>query len=117
MEKDACLPPYASHKATLITATPTQSRGRCRTAITTGEIYNLFSGPPTFPVPNSKSELLRKGKGKQDERHRYLEGGIKVVVTGGSNAVGTEIEVVIQGGLDTGRRPGRVRQPRFCEVR
>ena len=116
MEKDALLAAVRKHKATLITGDPElKVAAGAATAITTGEIYNLFR-PTYLPGTNLKVRIAKKAK-ESDEGIGYLEGGIKVVVTGGSNAVGTEIEVVIQGGLDTD--VGRVvfAKPRFAEVR
>ncbi len=116
MEKDALLAAVRKHKATLITGDPElKAAAGAATAITTGEIYNLFR-PTYLPGSEMKVRIAKKGK-EPDEGIGYLEGGIKVVVTGGANAVGTEIEVVIQGGLDTD--VGRVvfAKPRFAEVR
>lgn len=116
LKKDALLAAVRKHKATLITGDPElKAAAGAATAITTGEIYNLFR-PTYLPGTEMKVRIAKKGK-ESDEGIGYLEGGIKVVVTGGANAVGTEIEVVIQGGLDTD--VGRVvfAKPRFAEVR
>ena len=116
LEKDALLAAVRKHKATLITGDPElKAAAGAATAITTGEIYNLFR-PTYLPGTNLKVRIAKKGK-ESDEGIGYLEGGIKVVVTGAANVVGTEIEVVIQGGLDTD--VGRVvfAKPRFAEVR
>jgi len=116
LKKDALLAAVRKHKATLITGDPElKAAAGVATAITTGEIYNLFR-PTYLPGTNLKVRIAKKGK-ESDEGIGYLEGGIKVVVTGASNVVGTEIEVVIQGGLDTD--VGRVvfAKPRFAEVK
>ena len=116
LKKDALLAAVRKNKATLITGDPElKAAAGAGTAITTGEIYNLFR-PTYLPGTEIKVRIAKKGK-EADEGIGYLEGGIKVVVTGASNAVGTEIEVVIQVGLDTD--VGRVvfAKPRFAEVK
>jgi len=116
LKKDALLAAVKKHKATLVTGNPElKTAAGAGNAITTGEIYNLFR-PTYLPGTELRVRIAKKGK-ESDEGIGYLEGGIKVVVTGAANAVGQEIEVVIQGGLDTD--VGRVvfAKPRFAEVR
>jgi uncharacterized protein YacL len=116
LKKDALLAAVRKNKATLITGDPElKAAAGAGNAVTTTEIYNLFR-PTYLPGTEMKVRIAKKGK-EADEGIGYLEGGIKVVVTGASNAVGTEIEVVIQGGLDTD--VGRVvfAKPRFAEVK
>jgi uncharacterized protein YacL len=116
LKKDALLAAVRKNKATLITGDPElKAAAGPGNAVTTTEIYNLFR-PTYLPGTEMKVRIAKKGK-EADEGIGYLEGGIKVVVTGASNAVGTEIEVVIQGGLDTD--VGRVvfAKPRFAEVK
>jgi uncharacterized protein YacL len=116
LKKDALLAAVRKNKATLITGDPElKAAAGVGNAVTTAEIYNLFR-PTYLPGTELKVRVAKKGK-EADEGIGYLEGGIKVVVTGASNAVGQEIEVVIQGGLDTD--VGRVvfAKPRFAEVK
>jgi uncharacterized protein YacL len=116
LEKDALLAAVRKNKATLITGDPElKAAAGAGNAVTTTEIYNLFR-PTYLPGTELRVRIAKKGK-EADEGIGYLEGGIKVVVTGASNAVGTEIDVVIQGGLDTD--VGRVvfAKPRFAEVK
>ena len=116
LEKDALLAAVRKNKATLITGDPElKAAAGAGNAVTTTEIYNLFR-PTYLPGTEMKVRIAKKGK-EADEGIGYLEGGIKVVVTGASNTVGQEIEVVIQGGLDTD--VGRVvfAKPRFAEVK
>jgi uncharacterized protein YacL len=116
LKKDALLAAVKKHKATLITGDPDlKAAAGVENAVTTTEIYNLFR-PTYLPGTELRVRIAKKGK-EADEGIGYLEGGIKVVVTGASNAVGQEIEVVIQGGLDTD--VGRVvfAKPRFAEVK
>jgi len=116
LKKDALLAAVRKNKATLITGDPElKAAAGAGNAVTTTEIYNLFR-PTYLPGTEIRVRIAKKGK-EADEGIGYLEGGIKVVVTGASNAVGQEIEVVIQGGLDTD--VGRVvfAKPRFAEVK
>ena len=116
LKKDALLAAVRKNKATLVTGDPElKAAAGAGNAVTTNEIYNLFR-PTYLPGTELKVRIAKKGK-EADEGIGYLEGGIKVVVTGASNAVGQEIEVVIQGGLDTD--VGRVvfAKPRFAEVK
>ena len=116
LKKEALLAAVRKHKATLVTGdAELKEAAGAGNAVTTIEIYNLFR-PTYLPGNELKVRIAKKGK-EADEGIGYLEGGIKVVVTGGANAVGTEIEVVIQGGLDTD--VGRVvfAKPRFAEVK
>jgi uncharacterized protein YacL len=116
LKKEALLAAVRKHKATLVTADPElKASAGAGSAITTAEIYNLFR-PTYLPGTELRVRITKKGK-EANEGIGYLEGGIKVVVSGASNAVGTEIDVVIQGGLDTD--VGRVvfAKPRFAEVK
>jgi len=116
LKRDALLAAVKKHKATLVTGDPElKAAAGAGNAVTTAEIYNLFR-PTYLPGTEIKVRIAKKGK-EADEGIGYLEGGIKVVVTGASNAVGQEIEVVIQCGLDTD--VGRVvfAKPRFAEVK
>jgi len=116
LKRDALLAAVKKNKATLVTGDPElKAAVGAGNAVTTAEIYNLFR-PTYLPGTEIKVRIAKKGK-ETDEGIGYLEGGIKVVVTGASNAVGQELEVVIQGGLDTD--VGRVvfAKPRFAEVK
>ena len=114
--RDGLLAALRKNKATLITTSADlKAAAAPNPAVLTLDIYHLFK-PTYLPGTELKVRIAKKGK-EADEGIGYLEGGIKVVVTGASNAVGTEIEVVIQGGLDT--VVGRVvfARPKFAEVR
>jgi uncharacterized protein YacL len=116
MKRDQLLAALKKDKAMLITGNQElKTAASPAPAISTVEIYNLFR-PAYLPGTELKVRIAKKGK-EQDEGIGYLEGGIKVVVAGAGNAVGNELEVVIQGGLDTD--VGRVvfAKPRFAEVR
>ncbi|HTW92659.1 MAG TPA: hypothetical protein VMH22_13275 [bacterium] len=116
LKKDQLLAAVRKNKATLVTADPNLKTALGDgSAVTTSEIYNLFR-PTYLPGTELKVRIAKKGK-ETDEGIGYLEGGIKVVVSGAANTVGQEIEVVIQGGLDTD--VGRVvfAKPRFAEVK
>jgi uncharacterized protein YacL len=116
MKRDQFLSALRRSKATLITTSPElKAAAAPLPAITTIEIYNLFR-PAYLPGTELKVRVAKKGKEK-NEGIGYLEGGIKVVVDNAAGAVGSELEVVITGALDTD--VGRVvfAKPRFAEVR
>jgi len=116
MKRDQFLAALRRNKATLITTSPElKAAAAPLPAITTIEIYNLFK-PTYLPGTELKVRVAKKGKEKS-EGIGYLEGGVKVVVENAAGAVGSELEVVITGALDTD--VGRVvfAKPRFSEVR
>jgi len=116
MKREQFLATLRRTKATLITMRPElKAASAPAQAITTLEIYNLFR-PTYLPGTELKVRIAKKGKEK-NEGIGYLEGGIKVVVDNAAGAVGSEVEVVITGALDTD--VGRVvfAKSRFAEVR
>jgi uncharacterized protein YacL len=84
-------------------------------AVTTGQVYDLFK-PVYLPGTELKVKVQKKGKEKS-EGIGYLEGGVKVVIEDAARSVGTELDVVVKGALETG--VGRVvfARPRFTDVR
>jgi uncharacterized protein YacL len=104
------------NKATLITTSP-ELKAACGElpCVTATQIYMLFK-PAYLPGTAIKLKIAKKGKEK-DEGIGYLEGGIKVVVENAAHLVGSELEVVIQGALDTDVGQVVFAKPRFTEVR
>jgi len=114
--RDQLVAALRKHKATLITTSAElKAEASGLPAVTPVDIYARFK-PAYLPGTTLKVKIVKKGKDR-NEGIGYLEGGIKVVVENGGNAVGTELEVVIQGALDT--EVGRVvfAKPKFVEVR
>jgi uncharacterized protein YacL len=114
--REGLLAALRKNKATLITASADlKAAASPLPAVLTLDIYQLFK-PTYLPGTELKVRIAKKGKEK-NEGIGYLEGGIKVVVEHGASALGSEIEVVISGALDTD--VGRVvfARPRFAEVR
>lgn len=103
------------YRATLITIRPElKNRTNGLLVITTGELFELFR-PSFLPGTVLKVKIIKRGK-ERNEGIGYLDGGIKVVVENGGNAVGQEIEVVIQGGIDTDVGQVVFAKPRFVEL-
>jgi uncharacterized protein YacL len=82
--------------------------------ITTAELFELFR-PSYLPGTILKVKITKRGK-ERNEGIGYLDGGIKVVVENGGNAVGREIEVIIQGSIDTDVGQVVFAKPRFVEL-
>lgn len=115
-EREKLIAALRRSKATLITMN-SDLKAACDglPAISTVEIHNLFK-PLFLPGTEVRVRITKRGK-EQNEGIGYLEGGVKVVVENGAGSVGTDLDVVVQGALDTG--VGRVvfAKPRFTEVR
>ena len=84
-------------------------------AVTYSDIYNLFK-PSYLPGTVLRVRIIKKGKEK-DEGIGHLEGGVKVVVENAAAAVGSDLEVVVLGTLDTDVGQVVFARPRFTEVR
>jgi uncharacterized protein YacL len=116
VERDNLLSAARRHKATVITggADPAIA-GDGLTVVRTTDIYRLFK-PSYLPGTELKVRIAKKGKDK-NEGIGYLEGGIKVVVDDAADSIGAELDVVIQGALNTD--VGRVvfAKQKFTEVR
>ncbi len=115
LQRDALIATLRKNKATLITVNPDLASA-CNgiPVITTIEIYSLFK-PQYLPGAELRVRISKRGKEK-DEGIGYLEGGVKVVVADGAAAVGKDLDVVVQGTLDT--NVGRVvfAKPRFTDI-
>jgi uncharacterized protein YacL len=113
-DRDKLLAAAQKNKAVLITTDPELKAALRGSAVSASDIYNLFK-PQYLPGTELKVRIAKKGKEK-NEGIGYLEGGIKVVVEDAAAAVGSDLEVVIQGALDTD--VGRVvfAKPRFTEL-
>ncbi|MBM3314678.1 TRAM domain-containing protein [candidate division WOR-3 bacterium] len=116
LEGDGLAAAVRRHKATLLTASA-ELAAACDggPAVTTLAIYRLFK-PAYLPGTELRVRIAKKGKDK-NEGIAYLEGGVKVVVDDAADAVGSELDVTIQGALSTD--VGRVvfARRKFTEVR
>ena len=79
------------------------------------ELYEILK-PDYLPGTAFKVVVTKKGK-EVDEGIGYLDGGIKVVVTGGAKAMGKELEVVVQGSIETNVGKLIFAKPKYIEVR
>ncbi len=103
------------HRATIITIRPEiKVAANGLPVITTGEMFELLR-PGYLPGTVIRVKVNKRGK-ERNEGIGYLEGGIKVVVENGGSAVGQELEVVIQGGIDTDVGQVLFAKPKFVEL-
>jgi len=115
-DRDKLIAAVKRHRATLITLS-SELKAACEglPAIAYADIYNLFK-PSYLPGTNLRVRIAKRGKEK-DEGIAHLEGGIKVVVENAAAAVGSDLEVVVVGTLDTEVGQVVFARPRFTEVR
>ncbi|MFO7675182.1 MAG: TRAM domain-containing protein [bacterium] len=102
-------------KATLLTIRPDlRAAANGLSVVSVAELYGLFK-----PVQSAGNVLrirvTKRGKEK-DEGIGYLDGGVKVVVDKGASMLGQEVEVVVQGSLDTESGQVIFARPRFAEL-
>lgn len=83
--------------------------------IVLSELYEILK-PDYLPGSEFKVTVTKKGK-EFDEGIGYLEGGIKVVVAGGAKVMGQEIEVIVQGSIETNVGKLIFAKPKYVEVR
>lgn len=83
--------------------------------IVLNDIYDILK-PDYLPGTEFKLVVTKKGK-EQDEGIGYLDGGIKVVVSGGAKALGKELEVVVQGSIETNVGKLIFAKPKYVEVK
>ncbi len=83
--------------------------------IVLGELYDILK-PDYLPGSEFKVTVTKKGK-EYDEGIGYLDGGIKVVVSGGAKALGRELEVVVQGSIETNVGKLIFTKPKYVEVK
>ncbi len=114
MARDGLLAALRKAKGFLITNSPDLKSAAAPAAVNLTEIYTLFK-PAYLPGTVVRLRVAKRGKEK-DEGIGYLEGGIKVVIADAANLVGSEMEVVIQGALDTDVGQVVFAKPRFVEV-
>ncbi len=104
------------HRAMVITIKPEiKAAANGLPVVTTLDIFDLLR-PGYLPGTVLKVKIAKKGKEK-NEGIAYLEGGIKVVVENAGNELGKEIEVVVQGSIDTDIGQVLFARPRFIELR
>lgn len=83
--------------------------------INLNELYEILK-PDYLPGSEFKVVVSKKGK-EHDEGIGYLDGGIKVVVTGGARSMGKELEVVVQGSIETNVGKLIFAKPKYEEIR
>jgi len=83
--------------------------------IVLGELYDILK-PDYLPGSEFKVTVTKKGK-EFDEGIGYLDGGIKVVITGGARAMGRELEVVVLGSIETNVGKLIFTKPKYVEVK
>lgn len=101
-------------KAVLMTEISSQT-SRAIKIITLSEIYEILK-PDYLPGTEIKVVVSKKGK-EVDEGIGYLDGGIKVVISGGAKAMGKELEVVVQGSIETNVGKLIFAKPKYIEVK
>jgi uncharacterized protein YacL len=101
-------------KAVLMTEAP-QTTAKVIKIITLGEIYEVLK-PDYLPGAEIKVVVTKKGK-EVDEGIGYLDGGIKVVVSGGARAMGKELDVVVQGSIETNVGKLIFAKPKYIEIK
>ncbi len=82
--------------------------------INLNELYEILK-PDYLPGSEFKVIVSKKGK-EEDEGIGYLEGGIKVVISGGAKAMGKEIEVIVQGSIETNVGKLIFARPKYQEM-
>lgn len=115
-DQDVLITALRRNKATLLTANA-DLKAACDglPAVSTADIYALFK--PAYLSGNVlRLRVTKRGKEKS-EGLGYLEGGVKVVVENGAGFLGREIEVVVQGALETEVGQVVFARPRFAEVK
>jgi len=114
LKPDELLEVARRNKARILTVDP----GLKRDGFAVTLLDELFEAlkPVYLPGTELLIKIVKRGK-EADEGIGYLEGGIKVVVENGAGSVGKEVDVVIQGALDT--QVGRVvfAKPKYTEVK
>ncbi|MEO0091903.1 MAG: TRAM domain-containing protein [candidate division WOR-3 bacterium] len=83
--------------------------------IALNELYEILK-PDYLPGTELKVMVTKKGK-ELDEGIGYLESGTKVVIAGGAKSIGKEIEVVVQGSLETTVGKLIFARPKYIEVK
>lgn len=99
----------------LITTNLPQALSAVIRLINLNELYEILK-PDYLPGSEFKIVVSKKGK-EHDEGIGYLDGGIKVVIAGGARSMGKELEVVVQGSIET--NVGRLifAKPKYTEIR
>ena len=113
------------HNATIITSNDekknellshvSQSSAKAISVLALSELYDILK-PDYLPGSEFKVSVTKKGK-EYDEGIGYLEGGIKVVITGGARALGKELEVVVQGSIETNVGKLIFAKPKYVEIK
>lgn len=83
--------------------------------INLNELFEILK-PDYLPGSEFKVVVSKKGK-EHDEGIGYLDGGIKVVISGGAKAMGKELEVIVQGSIETNVGKLLFAKPKYEEIR
>lgn len=113
-KKATIITPNEETKIALIADVP-ETTLKTINIIALSELYDILK-PDYLPGSEFKVTVTKKGK-EYDEGIGYLEGGIKVVVTGGAKAMGQEIEVIVQGSIETNVGKLIFAKPKYVEVK
>lgn len=106
--------PNNETKSALMVDTPEATMKTIK-IIALSELYDVLK-PDYLPGSEFKVTVTKKGK-EYDEGIGYLDGGIKVVVTGGAKAIGRELEVVVLGSIETNVGKLIFTKPKYVEVK
>lgn len=101
-------------KAVLLTEISQKTLKRLK-FIVLNDIYEILK-PDYLPGSEFKVVVTKKGK-EADEGIGYLDGGIKVVITGGAKSLGKELEVVVLGSIETNVGKLIFTKPKYVEVK
>ncbi len=113
-KKATIITPNEEAKTALITDVP-ETTIKAVKIIALSELYDILK-PDYLPGSEFKVTVTKKGK-EYDEGIGYLEGGVKVVVAGGARVMGREIEVVVQGSIETNVGKLIFAKPKYVEIR
>ncbi|MCX7784996.1 MAG: TRAM domain-containing protein [candidate division WOR-3 bacterium] len=101
-------------KENLITAMSDTNRIELK-IIALNQLYEILK-PDYLPGTELKVMVTKKGK-ELDEGIGYLESGTKVIIAGGAKSIGKEIEVIVQGSLETTVGKLIFARPKYIEVK
>ncbi|MBS4015313.1 MAG: TRAM domain-containing protein [Candidatus Latescibacteria bacterium] len=99
----------------LLTANLPQSLVAGAKIVNLNDLYEILK-PGYLPGSEFKVVVSKKGK-EHDEGIGYLDGGIKVVIAGGARSMGKELEVVVQGSIETNVGKLIFVKPKYEEIR
>ncbi len=102
-------------RASLLTANEGLTLDKNLPVVTLQMIFDTLK-PSYLPGSLINVKIVKKGK-DADEGIGYLEGGVKVIVDGGSKYIGQEIEVSVLGSLNTSIGKVVFGKPKYTELK